>query len=110
MAANPNSPTADEAAAALRRKEDELGQLRSELARARADLAAMEDRFVDLEARARLGIAADRLVANTEFLERQEKALARHNRLLRLARPFRGSRLFAPLERTARRLRAARQG
>ena len=30
MAANPNSPTSDEAAAALRRKEDELGQLRSE--------------------------------------------------------------------------------
>jgi len=95
--------------AALRMVRDELAMTRDELATARRDLHAMEDRFTDLEQRARLGIAQDRQVASTEFLARQRRAQARHDRLLRLARPFRGSRFFAPIERAARRLRAALQ-
>ena len=95
--------------AALRMVRDELAMTRAELATARQDLHAMEERFSDLERRARLGVAKDRQVASTEFLARQRRDQARHDRLLRLARPFRSSRFFAPIERAARRLRAALQ-
>ena len=108
MAHTPDHQSPEVVASTLRRQNDELASLRAELVRARQDLVAMEQRFADVEAKARLGIAADRVVANTEFLQRQSRALERHNRLLRLVRPFRGSRFFAPLERTARRIRANR--
>ena len=90
----------------LRLSLDALEIAREEARAARRDLAAMQARLADVEHRARLGYVASRQVANVEFQERQRKEIARHQLLLRVARPLRRWRFFPALERTARRVRA----
>ncbi len=100
-------PTSEDLHARLRRARDDLERAREEASAARSDLAAMQDRLAEIERKARLGAIASRNVANVEFLERQQKEVAHHQTLLRLAKPLRGWRFFPALERLARRARAA---
>jgi len=97
-----------EAARALRQALDDLDEVRRELDDARADLKAMADRLV-------VGDAAphekgpDRDVANVAFLAKQAKLTARRQRALSVLAPVRDTWFVRPLERAARRIRAARR-
>jgi chromosome segregation ATPase len=99
----------EELARELRRALDELDEARSDAATARADLRALQERFSELAEASSSRSAEVRVVANTEFLARQRRDASRRARLLKLVGPVRDTRLFAPIERLARRLRASRR-
>ncbi len=93
---------------ALRQALDDLDEVRRELEGARADLKAMAGRLAagDSASNSR---ATDRDVANVAFLAKQAKATARRQRVLGVLAPVRDTWVVRPLERAARRMRAARR-
>jgi hypothetical protein len=97
-----------EAARELRQALDELDEVRRELDDARADLKAMADRLARSDA-APHESGPDRDVANVAFLAKQAKRTARRQRALSVLAPVRDTWLVRPLERAARRMRAARR-
>jgi len=106
---NPEQPGSEtETSKALRQALDDLDEVRRELADARADLRALADRFARSDAaQRREGPARD--VANVAFLAKQAKATARRQRVLTFIAPVRDTWFFRPLERAARRIRAAQR-
>ena len=87
---------------------EELSIARAELAAARADLQAMALRVADLSPEAEIKRSENRQIASDEFIKRRQREVARHELLLRLARPLRESFAGPTLERTYHRLRTWR--
>lgn len=87
---------------------EELAIARSEAAAARADLEAMALRVADLSPEADIKRSEARQIASDEFIKRRQREVARHEMLLRLARPLRESFVGPMLEQAYRRLRTWR--
>jgi len=92
----------------LRYALDELDAARADAATARADLEALAHRIDQFSPRAEQERDQARAKASEEFLERQRKEVARHDRLMRLARPVRSTWAGPYLERGYRKIRAWR--